>query len=162
MRTFFAIILSFAFTTFVAAQDIAHVLIGVDGLHCSACSYSVEKSLKKLDFVSVIRMDLNARRAEVFFKDEAKVDFSDLAKAVERSGFSVRSLKVILKENVADGLDCWNNSICLQAIQGSSPRKLQLLGKKFLSRQESKKWPVATMSCANCNESSPLIAIAHD
>lgn len=70
-----------------------HGIIGIDGLTCSMCSNSVEKSLKQLNFVGEISMDLNENVAYVKFIDGKEVNIDQLAQKVRDSGFSVRFLK---------------------------------------------------------------------
>lgn len=76
------------------------VEIGVNGLTCSMCSYSVEYSLKKLPEIRSVNMDLNSNIALVYFKAGEAVNFEALAKKVKESGFSVRSVSFALPENV--------------------------------------------------------------
>jgi copper chaperone CopZ len=66
--------------------------IGIDGLTCSMCSYSVERSIKKLGFVERVAVDLNTNIATVVFKTDVKTNIRDLIKSVANAGFSVHSL----------------------------------------------------------------------
>ncbi|MEJ1242207.1 heavy metal-associated domain-containing protein [Chryseolinea sp. T2] len=66
--------------------------IGVDGLTCSMCSLSVEKSIRKLPFVKDVIIDLNTTVAVVEFSDASGVEMRKLIKSVRDAGFSVRDL----------------------------------------------------------------------
>lgn len=47
--------------------------IGVDGLTCFACSRSVEISVRKLDFVDSVVMNLEYTDRKVYFKKERRL-----------------------------------------------------------------------------------------
>jgi copper chaperone CopZ len=66
--------------------------LAIDGLTCSMCSYSVERSIKKLKFVSTVSVDLNSNIAKVEFKPDSKTDIRNLIKSVRDAGFTVRQL----------------------------------------------------------------------
>lgn len=74
--------------------------IGVNGLTCSMCSYSVEYSLKKLPEIQSVNMDLNSNIALVYFKPGEAINFEALAKKVKESGFSVRHISFVIPEEV--------------------------------------------------------------
>src|SRR4051812_34474653 len=67
--------------------------IGVDGLTCSACTRSVEMSLRKLDFVDSVVMNLEHTDGKIYFKKDQSVEPDKIAQAVVNAGFSVRFLK---------------------------------------------------------------------
>lgn len=70
--------------------------VGVNGLTCSMCTRSVEMSLKRLDFVKNVEMNLETTEGRIFFKEGTPIDLNALAKAVIDAGFSVRFLKLQL------------------------------------------------------------------
>lgn len=72
------------------------VLIGIDGLTCSMCSYSVQSMIKKVPDVLEVKMDLNANEATITLKADTAPDLALLVKKVYDAGFSVRSLHVYL------------------------------------------------------------------
>ena len=124
------------------------VKIGIDGLTCSACSYGTEKSIRKLDFVKDVSMDLNNKIAEIKFVDGKQVSVEALAQKVVDAGFSVRFItasfnfnNVAVSENYKypDG----NNLFCFVK---TTPKQLngeitiQFIGSKYLSKTEYKKW----------------------
>lgn len=85
----FCCILSLAACHQSFAQFTSAVL-GIDGLTCSACSYGTERSIRKLDFIEDVRMELNKNIAEITFKKEKEVSIDALVKKVYDAGFSVR------------------------------------------------------------------------
>lgn len=85
-------IFNFLITVSSYAQ-ITWVQMGVNGLTCSQCTRSVEMSIRKLDFVEDVQMNLENTEGKVTFKPNAKVNVEEVAKAVEQAGFSVRYLK---------------------------------------------------------------------
>src|SRR5260221_11753478 len=70
------------------------VELGVNGLTCSLCTGSVERSIKRLDFVESVSMSLENTEGRVYFKKDAIIDLKKVAKAVKDAGFSVRFLRV--------------------------------------------------------------------
>jgi Cu+-exporting ATPase len=63
--------------------------IGIDGMHCAACSASVEKALKAIPGVSVANVNLPLEEAAVEY-DAHRVTSAQFAKAITALGFSVR------------------------------------------------------------------------
>jgi copper chaperone CopZ len=68
--------------------------VGVNGLTCSMCSRSVEMSIRKLDFVDRVEMNLEHTEGRVYFKPSALINLDQVAKAVVNAGFSVRFLEI--------------------------------------------------------------------
>lgn len=94
-RIFLFLLLNLAFflnSSSVSAQ-FSKVEIGVDGLTCSMCTRSTEMSIRKLDFVDSVKMDLTNTNGIITFKKDKKVSVEKIAKAVKDAGFSVRYLK---------------------------------------------------------------------
>ena len=63
-------------------------MLAVKGMTCSHCQSSVEGSLKGLDGVSSVDVNLESGKVEVNF-DEAKVSLEKLKEAVEDQGYDV-------------------------------------------------------------------------
>src|SRR5690606_2438006 len=80
-----------SFSTSGQAQQSAQ--LGINGLTCSMCSYSVENSIKKLPFIRSIKMDLNSNIAILEFYEGKPVNFEAIALKVIDAGFAVRFLK---------------------------------------------------------------------
>ncbi|MFT6845773.1 MAG: copper chaperone CopZ [Flavobacteriales bacterium] len=137
------------------------VEIGVNGLTCSVCTRSVEMSIRKLDFIDNVVMDLSNTKGQITITKDAEVSIKAIAKAVTDAGFSVRYLHATfyfndlsIEENY-----CWNYEneqyqfvkTKNQTLNG--PVIVKVLGKKFLSKKEMKKWkPLITNPQENkCN-----------
>lgn len=89
------------------AIQIPEATIGIDGLTCSMCSFAVEQSIRKLEFVDSFHMDLNENVATIIFKNNHFADFELLVQAVMNAGFSVRFLHascIMENDAVSDGM----------------------------------------------------------
>jgi len=75
-----------------SGQEINQIKVGVNGLTCSACTRSVEMSLRQLDFIDSVAMSLENTEGMIYTKKILPVDFTRIAKAVTDAGFSVRFL----------------------------------------------------------------------
>jgi copper chaperone CopZ len=159
MKIIFYILL---FGFFTAQAQFSSAKIGVNGLTCSACSRSVEISLRKLPFVDSVQMDLKKTEALIFFKKGTKTDIEKLAKAVTDAGFSVRSMHAaytFINANVSE-------NTCI-SIAGNNyqfiktPNKtlngvvyLTFIGSKFMSKTDYNSWSnVLKNSCATDGKS---------
>src|SRR5688572_11869790 len=87
------LVMNFASAQFISAE------IHIDGLTCSMCSYSVQRSVQKLEFVKKVNVDLNTNVATIEFKEAPNVNIHDLIKSVKEAGFSVNSLTASFKIN---------------------------------------------------------------
>lgn len=133
---------------FSAQAQFNWVMIGVNGLTCSACTRTVEMSIRKLNFVENVEMNLENTEGKISFKNNAEVDISQIAKAVVNAGFSVRYLKaahVFEATPVNDGL-CLNlgKNTCLQFVKTKESKLtgevvLTFLGNQFQTKAEANK-----------------------
>src|ERR1700759_3369629 len=89
----------FCFCAFSAKAQFQAVYIGVNGLTCSQCSRTVEMSIRKLDFVSDVQMNLQHTEGKIILKKDKKADMDKIAQAVINAGFSVRYLNADLAVN---------------------------------------------------------------
>ena len=120
--------------------------IGVDGLTCSACTRSVEMSIRKLDFVQDVEMNLEHTQGKITFKPNAKVNIEKVAKAVVNAGFSVRYLSAIfsftnvgVKDDYCFSFEGDQYQFIKTGVKMlSGETTLKFLGKEFLSRKEYK------------------------
>ena len=158
MKVIFYILL-FAFSS-LNAQFI-NARIGVNGLTCSACSRSVEISLRKLPFVDSLQMDLKKTEALVFFKKGTKVDMERLAKAVSDAGFSVRSLQAAyhfvnteVTENTCLSLGGDNFQFVKTAKKSlNGIVQLKFIGSKYMSKTDYNAWSaLLKSSCSTGGE----------
>jgi len=128
--------------------QIQSVQIGVNGLTCSQCSRSVEMSIRKLDFVKEVRMNLKNTEGEIFFNEGYKADINKIAKAVVDAGFSVRYLKatIYFKQLPVSENYCWiNERMYYQFIKTNTQMidgitTVTFINKQFMPKPEYKKW----------------------
>jgi copper chaperone CopZ len=132
---------------FTASAQFETVYLGVNGLTCSQCSRTVEMSIRKLDFVADVQMNLQHTEGTITLKKDKKADMDKIAQAVVNAGFSVRYLKADLKvaNSVAATSSCFNYNgdeyVFTQAPKAplSGTVKLTFIGKKYLPKNEYKK-----------------------
>jgi len=128
--------------------QIQSVQIGVNGLTCSQCTRSVEMSIRKLDFVKEVRMNLENTEGEIFLREGNKVDVHKIAKAVVDAGFSVRYLKanIYFKQIPVTENYCWINEGMYYQFIKTNTKTLDgfatviFIGKPFMPKTEYKKW----------------------
>lgn len=118
------------------------------GLKCSLCSNSVEKSIRQLDFVKDMKVDLNDNTSEVVFKPGKKVNINALAQKVYDAGFSVIHLSAVFDFNnqILDNETSFtfadDQYVLVKGEKKAlnSKVKLTFVGENFLSRKEYKNW----------------------
>jgi len=90
LKIFVAILVT---TISIAKAQFTKAELQVSGLTCSMCSNATEKSLRKLDFISDIKTDLNRNLFIITFKKDAAVSLDQISQKVQSAGFSVNSLR---------------------------------------------------------------------
>jgi copper chaperone CopZ len=127
---------------FVAhATSIKSISIGVNGLTCSMCTRSVEMSIRKLDFVDSVVMDLEKTEGKVYLKKGGDVDLRKVAKAVSSAGFSIRFMRIQVDFEGSDASPCFSigpdsfQFIHEPNVSGSA--ELVLIGDEFMPRKEA-------------------------
>ena len=80
-------------TTISAKAQFTKAELQVSGLTCSMCSKATEKSLRTLEFIGDIKVDLNRNVFLITFKKDAPVNLEQISKKVQNAGFFVNSLK---------------------------------------------------------------------
>ncbi len=132
----------------VASAQIIKTELQVAGLTCSMCSRSVDKSLRTLDFIDSVGIDLSHASFILFFKKNKAIDFNQIKKKVQDAGFFVASLKVNYKfDNLKiEGNSTFNyQNIAFYFL--STPAKtlngvvtFRVIDKGFISNKEYKKY----------------------
>jgi copper chaperone CopZ len=124
------------------AASIQFISIGVNGLTCSMCTRSVEMSIRKLDFVDSVVMDLENTEGKVFIKSNATPDFRLIAKAVSNAGFSVRFMRISVDlTDLSTWKDCFtiNGNAFQQIDDAQSPSttviQLTLVGNEYMPKK---------------------------
>ena len=124
-------------------------MIGVNGLTCSACTRTVEMSIRKLSFVDQVEMNLENTEGNITFKKNSEVDVALIAKAVVNAGFSVRYLKAAhtfnsedIKEGTCLSLEKNTNLqfVKTQALKLNGEVILTFLGSQFQTKAEANKY----------------------
>ena len=93
MKTLKIFIILFSLSATVAKAQFTKAELQVSGLTCALCAKTTEKSLRALPFVSEIKTDLIRNTYLITFKNDVPVNFEQISKKVQDSGFSVNSLK---------------------------------------------------------------------
>ena len=151
MKTFYfkaiPIIAFLLFFVFKSQAQFETVYIGVNGLTCSQCSRTVEMSIRKLDFVADVQMNLEHTEGKIILKKNKKADIDKIAQAVFNAGFSVRYLQadLMVDNSVTTSGTCFNYKGD-QYVFTATPKepvkgmvKLKFLGKKFMPKNDFKK-----------------------
>jgi len=147
-RQFSLIVIFLLCFLFSKAQFIS-ATIGIDGLTCSACSFSTEKSIRKLHFVDSVYMELDKNIATVYFKKNTIVSIQQLAQKVYDAGFAVRSMYVLFhfSDLVITNDFCFlyeNNIYHFIKLSNEKNMKgvasIKFIGEKFMTKKEYKTW----------------------
>jgi copper chaperone CopZ len=130
----------------VTSAQITKVSLQASGLTCSMCSNSINKAIKKLDFVEKVVAHFKTYTFEISFKANSNVDFDMIRKKVEGAGFSVSGfIATIDFDNVPIQANkpviVGSNHLFFinqneQLLNGTN--KVKLLDKGFVSVKESK------------------------
>lgn len=124
-------------------------IVGIDGLTCSACSFATEKSIRTLNFVDSVAMELDKNIATVYFKKGSRVSIQLLARKVFDAGFAVRSMDATFdfKDlSISDGSCFEFENDTYHFIKIDSEKKLngissvRFIGEKFMSKKEFRSW----------------------
>jgi copper chaperone CopZ len=135
-------------TAFSEAQ-IQSALNRIDGMTCSACSYTTERSLRTLDFVQDVELDLNNNKVKITFVKGRSIDMDKLSQKVRDAAFSVGSLILIvelLKDQKIQTDSCMEidqlvfHFLAVKEQLIHQTISLILIGKNFMDRKEYKKW----------------------
>lgn len=89
------LVLLLALFSFSVRAEFKSTTVGVDGLTCSMCARGVEETLKQLDFIDSISIDLNSLVAYITFKPNTNVEIDKVREMIEDAGFTVRSLDAV-------------------------------------------------------------------
>lgn len=141
------IIVLAAFSSLSAGQFLSAVAT-IDGLTCSMCSRSVEKSIQQLDFIESVEMDLNTNQATVVFKDDLPIKLESISKKIEDAGFSLREFQVWVQLPQMSLENYAVHRIGNYALQFVNVEKkevegkmlLKLVGNEFMCRKKWKEW----------------------
>ena len=154
---------------FLTYAQFDFVEVGINGLTCSMCSYSVENSLRKIPEVDKIQMDLNNNIALIHYKRNSTVNFNLLAERVRNSGFSVRHISFVLSKPVSvteSGVFESGNQtfLCVNNVPPllSAGSKLKLMGKEFMSKTEYKQVQGVLKPLKKENNGQDILLVSHE
>jgi copper chaperone CopZ len=131
----------------IASAQFQNIYIGVNGLTCSQCTRTVEMSIRKLDFVADVDMNLQHTEGKITIKKNSRPDMDKIAQAIVNAGFSVRFLKAdfLVDNSVSVNSGCFTYSGD-QFVFTEAPKvpikglvKLKFIGKKYLPKSEFNK-----------------------
>jgi copper chaperone CopZ len=141
---------------FSVAAQVRQVNLQASGLTCSMCTKAIHKSLKGLDFVNDVQVNIKNSTFQLGFKADKAVDFDQIKAAVEDAGFFVAKFYAVVNfSNIqatndghlsVGGLAFHFLNIKTALLEGE--KTLRLLDKGFVSSKEYKKNKVFTpMEC---------------
>jgi len=128
-----------------ASAQIDEVRIVVNGLTCNLCAAGLERSLRKLDVVSKVRVTLDDETALVTLKPGARFDADRFRAAVTDAGQDPRQVEVRLRGAVRQqdgGYSVEARPGMLLAFSSSSASKLQQYSGKTIRARARVSSPV--------------------
>ena len=139
------LLVTFLLTAFFSSAQFRAATMRIDGLTCSMCSNSVDKAIKKLDFVENVQMNLNSNIAEVVFREGIKVDIKRLAQAVKDAGYSVGYLNAAFyfdSLTISEGFSFLHDNDHYRFVSSDEKTLTGLVTLKFLGKiyQEKKEY----------------------
>lgn len=161
MKTFlFTLLLAFT-ASFNAQAQLRSATVGINGMTCSMCARGTEETLKRLDFIDTMWVDLNSLEAHITFKKNADVPIEKIIESIEDAGFSVRDIiaafdfnnqKIARDEHVDYGNDVLHFIGAKEQVLNGEV-KLRFIDKQFVSKKEFKEWAQKTsMTCYKNNK----------
>lgn len=152
--------ISLLFITSIAHSAIRSVKVGINGLTCSMCSRTVEKSMLQLPFVDKVEMSLEATEAKILLKPEASVSMKEIARSVKDAGFSVRFVSVEFDfSDIRVGEDgsffCQGQSyswVGKRMLPAGKSVSLRIIDPGFVPPNEKSKWAALIASSAKSND----------
>ncbi|MER3407377.1 MAG: copper-translocating P-type ATPase [Nitrososphaera sp.] len=83
----------------------ARAILKIGGMHCAGCVSSIQRSVKALEGISKVEVNLASEKAVVEY-DPAKASLNDIERAVEQAGYRVVYENVSLRvEGISDSVD---------------------------------------------------------
>ena len=129
----------------VASAQIDEVRIVVNGLTCNLCAAGLERSLRKLDVVSKVRVTLDDETALVTLKPGARFDADRFRAAVTDAGQDTRQVELRLRGAVRQHDGAYSVEArpgLLLAFSRSSASKLQQYSGKTIRARARVSSPV--------------------
>ncbi len=100
----------------MAEEEKKRIELKISGMHCASCALSLEKGLASVDGVSDAQVNFGTGKAVVTF-DPTITNQNDLARTVEKSGFTVTNEQVTIK---VGGMTC---VMCAQNVENALKKR---------------------------------------
>ena len=147
MNKFLFILYIFCTTTNAHAQ-LQWTSVGIDGLTCSQCFYSVEQSIRSMRSVQQVEMNLNDSEARVTQNIEGYSQILQLGEQINNAGFTVRFLTVTLRidstfDIAASKINSRVGTLVLldnTIIYRDSTYTFQIIDKRYCKKNTYKRW----------------------
>ena len=97
LATAVAVMFQLSVTPTAAHAQVQEVRITVDGLTCNLCAAGLDRSLRRVEGVTAVRVVLASRVADVRLKPGTHVAPAQLRAAVERAGQRLRGVELRLR-----------------------------------------------------------------
>ena len=94
LRGVFLLIMIFGFVPDESFAGLKWIDVGINGLTCSLCTRSVDRSISRLEFVDSVTMSLENTEGRIYLKDVETIDLKRITKAITDAGFSVRFVRL--------------------------------------------------------------------
>jgi len=132
----------------IAQAQVQWSTVGIDGLTCSQCFYSVEQSIRSLSNVKDVAMNLNGSEAKVKQSIKSYNEILKIGEQVNKAGFSVRFLTITVKidtsfnistskiTNHIGSLLLLNNTM----LNSDSLYTFQIIDSRFCKKNVYKQW----------------------
>lgn len=144
----FLLVLSFGFIPKQSFAGLKWIDVGINGLTCSVCTRSVDRSLSRLEFVDSVAMSLENTEGRIYMKDVEVINLKRITKAITDAGFSVRFVRLqfdlrdtrIDKDGVFNFKGQQYQWLQFKASKVPNNIALMLVDEGFLPRKESNQW----------------------
>lgn len=80
------------------------IRLKIDGMTCAACSSSIERSLRRKDYINKIEVDLIGEKALIIF-DDKKTKIDSVIKNIEKLGYSAEIFEDVKNKEKTDNND---------------------------------------------------------
>jgi copper chaperone CopZ len=161
------IVIAFLFVATSINAQIKKIALQASGLTCSLCSNAINKSLKTLDFVESVEVNIKTSSFTLLLKPNTSVSLDAIKVKVEDAGFFVAKMNAsisfndaIIKndEHIKVGNDVFH-FLNVTAQQLNGEHQLKILDKGFVTSKEFKRnGKLTSMSCYNTGKAAKCCA----
>lgn len=83
-----------------ASAQVKHVKVGVNGLVCAVCSFSVEKALGKRDDIASAKVDLKDKTVTISLKPGFAFNPESIRQTIKKAGFQTRDFELVAQGRI--------------------------------------------------------------